>query len=562
MNFKKWLLSEETTMPEDDGTMGWWQKIPPEKLLDVFAEKDKRAEGSVFSGFNENGIILKDIQKKEKDLFRKILTKQGGYTFDYNKFVAKDTSQDVDINSLAQEIKNYVEQKYAGIITVKQKQNEFLQIDPRKKLLDKFPNHDYWDSTTGSPKDISFPTKMYLSPNIKSTNFLEIGKKIVDYFVENFNFFGGMKFSQDSARRELFVYYLSKLGEENKSKIESDINTMIKRYDPNYKESISTAVDGDDYSGNQSLARIISVYAAAIHMDKDLIQKNLDNILSIGNVGFGTATELLMRNFKNYKPIMNLMQKKGIDINKFVDSFIKSEKKEEKPPETSPDKPQIQSDKTGSIYLGKVHVQLVGNNLKVQGSKAMFDVRLEPNQLQQIASLTKLEAIMGDEPVSPVDYSKGGRSAGIEIKRLGDAEAHISKNALHLNNIQITLNQNQIQYILNMLGMDDTAFDQVNTKNSAVKLTAENGKTVKISNNFFIGKSHFSDAPDFDRFYSERQFNLMKDPTGSWTIQHDPKATNQTYLNGTPLNQPQKLSSGMKVTVGKSGKCPLAIEIK
>ena len=113
-----------------------------------------------------------------------------------------------------------------------------------------------------------------------------------------------------------------------------------------------------------------------------------------------------------------------------------------------------------------------------------------------------------------------------------------------------------------MLGMDDTAFDQVNTKNSAVKLTAENGKTVKISNNFFIGKSHFSDAPDFDRFYSERQFNLMKDPTGSWTIQHDPKATNQTYLNGTPLNQPQKLSGGMKVTVGKSGKCPLAIEIK
>ena len=54
----------------------------------------------------------------------------------------------------------------------------------------------------------------------------------------------------------------------------------------------------------------------------------------------------------------------------------------------------------------------------------------------------------------------------------------------------------------------------------------------------------------------------MKDPTGSWTIQHDPKATNQTYLNGTPLNQPQKLSGGMKVTVGKSGKCPLAIEIK
>lgn len=265
------------------------------------------------------------------------------------------------------------------------------------------------------------------------------------------------------------------------------------------------------------------------------------------------------------------MNSKGINIKEFAEKVAKADGKtplkmsETETSSSSDEKSNeksIETSSAGKIPLGKVHVQLVGNKLKVQGSKAMFDVRLEPNQLQQIASLTKLENIMGNEPVKPVDYSKGGRSAGIEIKRLGDAEAHISKNALHLNNIQITLNQNQIQYILNMLGMDDTAFDQGNTKNSAVNLTAENGKTVKISNNFFIGKSHFSDAPDFDRFYSERQFNLMKDTTGSWTIQHDPKATNQTYLNGTPLNQPQKLSSGMEVTVGKSGKCPLTIEIK
>ena len=569
MNFKEWLLTEENSIPEDDGTMGWWEKIPPEKLLDVFQEKD--------SEFKKDEI-LQQIQRKDQSIFYDIL-KEGGHLhnrINYYRFTEKPRSE-IDMSSISNQMRDWANQKYSDLVKVEQAQREFVYIYPRKALIEKFSNHDSYAKNKNNKyeqKDKYFTTKMYLNPDVKNKNFLEITKKIIDYYVENFNFFNSMKLSTVRDRREVFVLYLSELGEKNKSKIESDFNTIIKKYDPNYKESIKTGLDGEgDGSYNQALIRIISVYAAAIHMDKDLIQKNLNYILSdLPKWGLSFSeggNEWIIRNFKNYQPIMNLMQKKGININSFVDKFfdkyVKTKDQPEtspKEPQTSPEQPQTQSDKTGAIHLGKVHVQLAGNNLKVQGSKAMFNVRLEPNQLQQIANLTKLEAVMGTDPVTPVDLSKGGIPAGISIKNLGNADVHISKTALHLNNIQIPLKLKQVQYILNMLGMDETAFEQGDMKNSVVHLTAENGKTVKIQTSFFVGKDHFSYIPDFNRFFSDKQFNLTKDPSGSWTIQHNPSATNQTYLNGMPLSQPQKLSSGMKVTIGKSGKCPLTIEIK
>lgn len=118
-----------------------------------------------------------------------------------------------------------------------------------------------------------------------------------------------------------------------------------------------------------------------------------------------------------------------------------------------------QSDKPGSVYLGKVHVQLVGNTLHAQGSNASFNVRLEPDQLKQIASLDKLEAVMGVGPVTPMDFNKVARSAGA-VKSLGGADVHISKDALHLNKIKIPMKPQQVQYVLNMLGMDETAFEK------------------------------------------------------------------------------------------------------
>lgn len=118
-----------------------------------------------------------------------------------------------------------------------------------------------------------------------------------------------------------------------------------------------------------------------------------------------------------------------------------------------------QSDKPGAVYLGKVHVQLVGNTLHAQGSNASFHVRLEPDQLKQIASLDKLEAVMGVGPVTPTDFNKVARSAGA-VKSLGGADVHISKDALQLNKIKIPMKPQQVQHVMNMLGMDETDFDK------------------------------------------------------------------------------------------------------
>ena len=566
MNFKEWLLLTENTIPEDDGTMDWWKKIPPEKLLDVFKE--------INPNYNFD-YLLKRIQEKKEDILLNLLRSADQPLSYYDLTWKKKGQSDQRIVNLSKILNNYVSQKYSEKLKNFEQNNEFIHLHAKRPLLEKFPNHDRFDfGKKITPKNIFFQTKIYITPDVKSSNIVEIGEKIIDYFVENFNFFISMKFPSVSRRRELFIYYLSKLGEENKSKIESDINTMIKKYDPNYKESISFGVDHgvEGYgSSNEFMVRIWSAYAVAVHMDKNLIQKNLNYILSDKDRVFGLlgGNQVLIKNFKIFKPIMDLMQKKGIHINDFLDKQSKKYKPKDWPdepqtqpdkPQTQPDKPQTQPDNTDAIHLGKVHVQLAGNKLKVQGSKAMFDLRLEPNQLQQIANLTKLESVMGTDLVTPVDLTKGGNPAGITIKNLGNADVHISKTALHLNKIQIPLKPQQVQYILNMLGMDQTAFEK-DTKNSVLNLTAENGKTVKIYSNFFIGKDHFSDIPDFNKLYSDKQFNLIKNPSGFWTIQHNPTATNQTYLNDMPIVQPQKISSGMKITIGKSGKCPLHVKM-
>ena len=569
MNFKKWLLKEETTMPEDDSTPAFWAKIPPEKLYDVI--------GKVYLDLKKKNPLEEFKQKlnsRDKTVFHGLLS--GNVGFEYGK-MNKANNDEYLVSDLTQKSRDYMESKSDYVRIHAKQTGEFDHFSPTLKLilsLDQ-PHPNYEKKSDGKVNSISTeaPHKIYVNVSFKDEKYMDIFKELIEYFIKNILFFKAGKFCIDPTRRETFIFYTSPIGETKIPQIRSDVGNILKKYgSKNPDNPIVVGTDSNkDYeeTGGYYIARILSIIALSANLDKKLILDNLNYALEQGLWTYKRV--ITAKTIATHKQFIDFMNSKGINIKEFAEKVAKADGKtplkmsETETSSSSDEKSNeksIETSSAGKIPLGKVHVQLVGNKLKVQGSKAMFDVRLEPNQLQQIASLTKLENIMGNEPVKPVDYSKGGRSAGIEIKRLGDAEAHISKNALHLNNIQITLNQNQIQYILNMLGMDDTAFDQGNTKNSAVKLTAENGKTVKISNNFFIGKSHFSDVPDFDRFYSERQFNLMKDPTGSWIIQHDPKATNQTYLNGTPLNQPQKLSSGMKVTVGKSGKCPLTIEIK
>jgi hypothetical protein len=566
MNFKHWLyLNEDTnSIPEDDGTPAFWTNIPKEKLYDVIGKfSDKKNPLEEFKN---------QLGRRDKTVFHSLLSTNQGFKYDNMNKANNDRSL---VGDLTQKSRDYMQSKSDYVIIHFKQAREFDHFMPTDKLLLSLdqPHPNYEKKSNGKFRliDTEAPQKIYVNVSFKDEKYMDIFKELIEYFIKNILFFRLGKFCIDPTRRETFIFYTSPIGETKIPQIQSDVGNILKKYgskNPDNPIVVGTdsSYEDDVETGGYYIARILSILALSVNLDKKLILDNLNYALEKGlwtNKRVRTA-----KTIATHKQFIDFMNSKGINIKEFAEKIAKADGKtplKMSETETSPsadeksNEKSIETSSAGKIPLGKVHVQLVGNSLKAQGSKAMFDVRLEPNQLQQLTNLTKLENIMGNEPVKAVDYSQKG-PAGLNIKQLGIADAYISKNALHLNKTQIPLNQKQVQFILNMLGMDESDFN--NNKNSSVYLTAQNGKTVKISTTFFVGKNHFSDLPDFNRFYSDKQFNLKKDNDGSWTIQQNPSATNQTYLNDMPLNQPQKLTTGMKVTIGKSGKCPLSIQIK
>lgn len=66
---------------------------------------------------------------------------------------------------------------------------------------------------------------------------------------------------------------------------------------------------------------------------------------------------------------------------------------------------------------------------------------------------------------------------------------------------------------------------------------------------------------DYEMFMSPEQFRLFKDAAGQWLIAHCPTAKNATNVDGAPLSVSVPLRSGMTVTLGKTGKCPVTLSL-
>lgn len=95
-----------------------------------------------------------------------------------------------------------------------------------------------------------------------------------------------------------------------------------------------------------------------------------------------------------------------------------------------------------------------------------------------------------------------------------------------------------------------------------VELAGPGGQRVKANIATKFGRSVFRAwGADYEKFMSPEQFHLFKDPSGCWMIEHCATATNATNVNGSVLSAPVPVQSGMTVTLGKTGKCPITLTL-
>lgn len=89
------------------------------------------------------------------------------------------------------------------------------------------------------------------------------------------------------------------------------------------------------------------------------------------------------------------------------------------------------------------------------------------------------------------------------------------------------------------------------------------GQRLSLNLSQTFGRANFrSWGPDFDRFMSSEQFRLFKDASGQWMIEHCPSATNATTVNGVALSSAIPVVPGAVVALGRTGKCPLTLNLK
>lgn len=89
----------------------------------------------------------------------------------------------------------------------------------------------------------------------------------------------------------------------------------------------------------------------------------------------------------------------------------------------------------------------------------------------------------------------------------------------------------------------------------------EHQRSANIETTF--GRSVFKAwGPDYELYMSPEQFRVFKDAAGQWSIAHCSGAKNATNVDGSPLSAPVPLRCGMRVTLGKTGKCPVTLNLR
>jgi serine/threonine protein kinase len=77
-----------------------------------------------------------------------------------------------------------------------------------------------------------------------------------------------------------------------------------------------------------------------------------------------------------------------------------------------------------------------------------------------------------------------------------------------------------------------------------------------------FGRAHFKRwGEEFERFMSNEQFRVFRDASGNWMIEHCMGAVNATNVDGTALSSSVGLRSGMTISLGRTGKCPITVNV-
>jgi len=98
---------------------------------------------------------------------------------------------------------------------------------------------------------------------------------------------------------------------------------------------------------------------------------------------------------------------------------------------------------------------------------------------------------------------------------------------------------------------------------AGIEILGPTGQRLLVNLDGTFGSANFKTwHADFPNFMKSAQFHLFKESSGRWMIEHCVGATNATTANGQPITGSIPVVSGMLIALGKTGKCPLTLNLK
>lgn len=107
-----------------------------------------------------------------------------------------------------------------------------------------------------------------------------------------------------------------------------------------------------------------------------------------------------------------------------------------------------------------------------------------------------------------------------------------------------------------------SSFTPSSSSGQAVELRGPDGSTLNAGISTKFGRNHFKRwGEDFEKFMSPEQFHLFRDASGKWMVEHCSYAKNITNADGSPISSPIIVRNGMVLTLGKTGKCQITLNL-
>ena len=312
MNFKNWLL-----LTED---IGKFDNIPPENLLAYM--RDNLENGK------ERSEKLIEFAKTAttKDLYDMLINKRSeNFFIKYDEIVKNKTTtrqQHDDHYKVAEDVKNYAISKY----------NEIIKVDENN---DDGSNTFIFFIIRGKQKEGN--QKVYVNMPLTHKNTSIVLKKLIDYFVENIENFRQAKFPTIASREEAFIFYLSKQGEDQKEKIDSDVSSILKQNGIEHTNATFVGQDtkmpsGGSYNDRKACHVTFSAIASIVGKERiqqlvEYVKKGVFKYEGLNRTpeasggqrsikqNWRDEFEILLDEFKSSKQISNLLKRMGVVVN-------------------------------------------------------------------------------------------------------------------------------------------------------------------------------------------------------------------------------------------------------